>query len=729
MRFLRLGLAVWLLGVGFAADGAPAPKTQVRLVLSAESAKPGDEIMAGVEMRMAPGWHTYWRNGGDAGAPTEIAWQLPKGISASAILWPVPEKLEEKIEAESIVTYIYSETVVLLVPLKLASDLPSGTLDLSADISWLECKELCLPGSGKVHAQLHVGAASKPSVHAALIESAQKKLPKTGAGLTAAAHWDAPPGRKERPLILEWAARTKPDAADFYPDRGKEYEIKGTTVRLDLGDEKLGVRKVVLSEEEKWPSQIAGLIITKASATAPTEAFEVILPISANAANSSAAPPAAPVAKAGKQSLLAMLGLAFIGGLILNIMPCVLPVIALKILGFVNQNQESPQRVRQLGFIYTLGVLSSFVVLAGMVIGVQQAGKAANWGMQFQNPQFLVGMTILVTLVALNLFGVFEVTLGGSAMNAAGALAAKEGAAGAFFNGMLATALATPCTAPYLSFALGFAFAQSPTIIVLMFATIGLGLAAPYLVLSWHPQWLRFLPKPGVWMERFKQAMGFPMLATAIWLFSLTLIHFGEGAALWFGVFLVALALAVWIWGEFVQRGSRRRGWAMALSGAFLIAAYLYVLEGELHWRKPALVVASEDALPNDSNGIQWRRWSREAVEEARAAGHPVLVDFTAKWCFTCLLNKRTSLEIPAVRDKLKAVNGIAFRADYTSQDPVITEELQRHGRAAVPLVVVFPPDRSQPPIILPEVLRPGLVLEALDKAASTRVAVRTSSF
>jgi thiol:disulfide interchange protein DsbD len=469
-----------------------------------------------------------------------------------------------------------------------------------------------------------------------------------------------------------------------------------------------------------------GLIVMKASADAPMEASEVTLNITADSANTSASAPATAAAKGGSQSLLAMLGLAFVGGLILNIMPCVLPVIALKILGFVNQNKESPQRVRQLGVVYTLGVLSSFILLAGIVIGVQQAGKAANWGMQFQNAQFLVGMTILVTLVALNLFGVFEVTLGGSAMTAAGALASKEGGAGAFFNGMLATALATPCTAPYLSFALGFAFAQSPAIIVLMFAAIGLGLAAPYLVLSWHPQWLKFLPKPGAWMERFKQAMGFPMLATAIWLFSLTLIHFGESSALWFGVFLVVLAMAAWIWGQFVQRGSRRRGLAMAISFVLMAAAYLYLLEGELHWRKPVLAKAGGEAAPNDPNGIQWRRWSREAAEEARAAGHPVLVDFTAKWCTTCLVNKKTSLEIPAVREKLKSIGGVAFRADYTREDPLITAELKRFERAAVPLVLVFPPDRSQLPILLPEVLRPGLVLDALSKAATTQVAVQS---
>ncbi len=255
-----------------------------------------------------------------------------------------------------------------------------------------------------------------------------------------------------------------------------------------------------------------------------------------------------------------MLGLAFLGGLILNIMPCVLPVISLKILSFVKQSREAPGRVRQLGLIYVAGVLLSFLIMAALVIAVQQAGRAASWGMQFQNPTFLVAITILVVLVSLNLFGVFEVNLGGSVIGSAGELASRGGTAGAFFNGVLATILATPCTAPFLAPALGFAFAQPPAIIGLMFLAIGLGLAAPYLLLSFKPAWLRFLPKPGPWMERFKIIMGFPMLGTAFWLFSLTGTHLGKSGSLWFGIFLVTLALAAWIWGEFIQRGHSRKG-------------------------------------------------------------------------------------------------------------------------------------------------------------------------
>ena len=256
-----------------------------------------------------------------------------------------------------------------------------------------------------------------------------------------------------------------------------------------------------------------------------------------------------------------MLLYAFVGGLILNLMPCVLPVIALKILGFVSEANSEPRRVRKLGLIYALGVLLSFLALAAVVIGVKAAGHHAGWGMQFGSPVFIVCLTTLVTLVALNLFGIFEVTLGGRALDTAGELASKHGAAGAFFNGVLATVLATPCTAPFLGAALGFAFSQSAAEIILIFLTVGLGLSAPYVLLSWNPAWLKFLPKPGAWMEKFKIAMGFPMLATVVWLFNVASSTYGKNV-LWLGIFLVVIALAAWIFGEFFQRGrhpQRRR--------------------------------------------------------------------------------------------------------------------------------------------------------------------------
>jgi len=360
----------------------------------------------------------------------------------------------------------------------------------------------------------------------------------------------------------------------------------------------------------------------------------------------------------------------------------------------------------------------SFLVLAGIVIGLKSAGKDASWGMQFQNPVFLVTMTTLVTLVALNLFGVFEVSLGGGAMTAASELARQEGLPGAFFNGVLATALATPCTAPLLAPALGFAFAQPPLQILLLFLAIGAGLALPYLLLSFQPAWLRFLPKPGNWMIHFKHAMGFPMLATAIWLLWVATRIFGRDGALWLGLFLVVLALAVWIWGEFVQRGEARHGLAMSLSLLLAGGAYAYALEGQLHWRNPAKP-AEAGAIPKSSpEGIDWQPWSLEAVAKARAEGRVVLVDFTADWCFTCKANLKSSLEIPETRRKLKELNAVALLADNTLESPAIVTELKKFGRAGVPMVLVYPRDPKAEPLLLPTLLTPSIVAEALDKAA-----------
>jgi thiol:disulfide interchange protein DsbD len=404
-----------------------------------------------------------------------------------------------------------------------------------------------------------------------------------------------------------------------------------------------------------------------------------------------------------------MLGFAFLGGLILNIMPCVLPVIALKILGFVGQAREEPRRVRRLGLIYGLGVIVSFLALAAIAIAVQRAGGLAGWSTAFQNPQFRVIITVLIILVALNLFGVFEITLGGRAMSAAGELSGKQGASGAFFNGVLATVLATPCTAPFLGVAIGFAFTQPPATILLIFLAVSVGLAAPFVLLCWQPGWLKFLPKPGLWMQRFKVAMGFPMLATGMWLFWLTASRLGKSGVLWFGLFLVVLSMAAWVWGEFVQRHAKRAGVAMAISLLLALGGYAFILENQLHWRAP---------LTARKDGIDWQAWSQEAVEKARGEGRPVLVDFTADTCLNCKVNLISSIDREKTREKLRQINAVTLVADFTDENPAIARELKHFGRAGVPLVLVYPANKNLSPIVLPPILTQGIVLDALEKAA-----------
>lgn len=656
-------------------------------MLSAATARPGDTITAAVYLKMDSGWHTYWKNPGASGMATSIKWQLPPGITAGEIQWPPPEKLL----AEELTTYIYHGEAVLLVPLKLAADVKPGPLELKAKVSWLECETLCVPGEADVKAPLEIGSETKPSPDAALLETWRNKLPKPADGLSARAEWEKPARGDLRPLILEWQTTATVSEPDFFPEASDEFEVQAEVEVISAGPGKVGVRKTVKKLSGDWPKQIRGILVAKEGA-GQLRSWEVKLPIEGSAGGKAASLPFSWTA------LLSGLGFAFLGGLILNIMPCVLPVIALKVFSFVKQSGEAPGRARRLSLVYALGILCSFLVLAGFLIAVQQAGHVASWGAQMQHRGFLIGMTILVTLVALNLFGVFEVTLGGGAMSAADSLTRKSGASGPFFNGVLATALAIPCTAPFLAAALAFAFAQPPVIILLTFSFIALGLAAPYIVLTWNPALLKFLPKPGPWMQRFKIALGFPMLATVVWLYKLSLNHLNKSQALWFGIFLVTLATAAWIWGEFVQRGSRGRGVAALISLVLLGAMGAYAATRH--------------------EGIKWQPWSQAAVEKARAAGQPVLVDFTADWCLTCQLNLRTSIDVPKVRAKLAEVKAVMLIGDYTLQDETIGKELHRFGRDAVPLVVVFPKNPGAEPIILPPVLRPQMVLDALEKAA-----------
>ncbi len=615
---MRCRALILLLAVltSFGCSAAAAPHTQAQLLLAAESARAGETVLAGVQLKMSDGWHTYGPDPEDSGQATEIKWQLPPGVTAGKIQWPAAKKTV----ADGLTSYAYYEEVILLVPLQLAADLPPGPLELTAAVSWIECLEQCVPGDQSVTARLTIGNETKPSPAAATL-----------------ALW-----------------------------------------------------------QQKPPHVLPGAPATNA-------------PAQTQLSPASSAAPDAPV------SLWTMLLFAFVGGLILNLMPCVLPVIALKILGFVSQASESPARIRKLGLIYAGGVLVSFLALAAVVIAVQSTGHRASWGMQFSNPPFLVALTALVTLVALNLFGVFEVTLGGGAMDAAGKLASKHGATGAFFNGVLATVLATPCTAPFLAPALGFAFAQPPGVVVGFFATIAAGLAAPYVVLTWQPAWLKFLPKPGAWMEKFKIIMGFPMLGTAVWLYDVASSFYGE-RTWWLGLFLIGLALAAWVFGEFIQRGRGGKTFARVTVVVLLLGGYGYALEGQLHWRTARAEMPGEP-LQTNAEGIDWQRWSPAAVTAARAQGRPVLVDFTARWCLTCRANKALALEIPAVQAKLRELKAEALLGDYTHFPEDIGAELARFGRAGVPLVLVYPADASKPPRVLPAVLTPGIVLEALAEA------------
>jgi thiol:disulfide interchange protein len=721
MRCVCLGLLLFIGSCSYAAN-----KTQVKLLLASSQARPGDTINAALQVSMEKGWHTYWRNPGDAGIATAVEWKFPEGVTPSELQWPIPEKLV----VATFNAFVFEGQILLPLRIKIAPTAKPGEVSLKGKASWLECTEqFCAPpADANVEAKLVIGTELKEAQDAALIQEWLQKIPRTNPALQVNAHWGDQIKRNQRTLVIEWkplAANFNPkeDKPDFYPYESEDYTVGSATEIVQTDSTMVRLKKTVTNDSTNWPGEVKGLVLDR-TVGAEKIGYDATLklagqPTGAASATGSVGAIArvAPPANVGNITLWAALGLAFLGGLILNIMPCVLPVIALKILSFVNQTRETPGQARKLGLAYALGVLVSFWVLALVIIGIQRAGNLASWGMQFQNPIFVVSITTLVVLVSLNLFGLFEVYIGGGTLTAASELASKEGVSGAFFNGVLATILATPCTAPALGSAIGFAIAQPPLVILAVFSMVAIGLAAPYVILAFKPNWLKFLPKPGNWMVKFKIAMGFPMLATAIWLFWLSTSLLGQRATLWFGIFLVTLAFSAWIWGEFVQKGTRRKGLAMALATVVILFGYGFALEHKLNWRHLEAATEPASGVVENSGGIAWQRWSPEAVVKARGEGHPVLVDFTADWCLTCQANKATSIEVDSVRQKLKEINAVTLIGDYTRKNPQITEALRKFQRAGVPLVVIYPADEASEIIVLPNLLTPGIVLDALERA------------
>jgi thiol:disulfide interchange protein DsbD len=430
----------------------------------------------------------------------------------------------------------------------------------------------------------------------------------------------------------------------------------------------------------KGGSSLQGVLTARKPGGGEIRALEVDLPV-----------------KGLESRLLQMLLFAFVGGLILNLMPCVFPVISIKVLSFASQAGQDRRRTRMLSLVFAAGVLVSFWILTALLLSWRTAGEQLGWGFQLQAPGFLVLLEFLFFLLALNLLGVFEI--GAGLMAAGSGLAARGGYAGSFFSGVLATVIATPCSAPFMGAAVGFALTQPPAICLLIFTSLALGMAAPYLLLAFFPSLIGFLPRPGRWMESLKQFFAFPLLATVLWLIWTLEIQVGIGGVLYLLAGLLTAGLGLWIVGRWQGvRLARALGWLVVMAGAVL--SYQGVAP-----RMPGATAES---------GIEWRKFSPEAVEQARQSGKPVFVDFTAAWCISCQVNERLVFSSADVQKRFKELGIAAFKADWTNRDEAITRALESLGRSGVPVYVLYDDKKGSSPQLLPEVITPGIVLDRL---------------
>ncbi len=666
---------------------------------------PGKPFSVGLLLRMAPGWHTYWKFSGDAGLPTEIKWKLPPGWKIGDIQWPIPLKLKDP---GDIVTYGYSDEVLLIQEITPPAAISDSTVRLAADADWLVCEKICVPGSAKLELKLPTAASTQPA-NTELFSRYRKLLPQTTGKIE---NWDR--AASAISFGFQHSGLAGYSFVDLYP-LPLENTVVGHASIESRTDDQVTFK---IPFENKPPTELHGLIVAGASATDPNRTGWYFQ--GGAAAVVSTKQPAAEenFRAAGTGISTASRGLAtylffgFLGGIILNLMPCVLPVISLKIFGFVKQAGQHRRHIFRNGALFVAGIFAWFIGLAVLLIALKAAGHQITWALQFTNPYFVLALSALVTVFALNLLGVFEINPPETATRLVGSVA-REGDAGSFFHGVFATVLATPCTAPFLGTALGFAFTQSPLIIFAMFVAIAAGMSLPYLALSAHPAWLRFLPKPGAWMERVKQLMGFLLLATLLFLLYVIGAQRGYEALIWAASFLLVLGIACWMKGVFLVPTASigNRIFVFVLMLVLVLGSGAYFI-GEKF--RSVSVARSGSAAGNIE--------SRVAAELAQ--GHPVFVDFTAAWCITCKFNEKTVLNSAEVREAFSRHGVTKLVADWTNGDPAITKLLQRFGRPGVPLYVLYPASSAEP-IVFPELLTKHMILEKLE-TISPSVAIRS---
>lgn len=673
---------------------AKAPHIHVALITQEQVVAEGGTCHAGIHFTMDPGWHVYWRHPGDSGEAPALGWQLPQGWSAGDIAWPLPQALP----VPPLMNYGYAPEVLLAVPIQVGSHASTTPVTLATHVSWLVCAESCIPGSANLAIAIGVGKASSDNPQIApLFERTRKALPEPLPSDMAVSATTTDAG-----FTLHVASPQPISQARFFPTEGlvleeaAEQRWQKTAAGYDLA----------LHHSEQLsgaPAALRGLLeVTDAQGA--QRGWPIDAKLSPAAPD---APAGDPISTDSAHALgpLQVIWFALLGGIILNLMPCVFPVLSIKVMSLMRLSGHEQKAVRRHAWLYTLGILVGFWVLTAVLLGLRAAGERIGWGFQLQSPGFVAGLAILLFMFGLSLLGVFEV--GASWMGVGQSVAGRRDAVGSFFTGLLATVVATPCSAPFMGSAVGFALTQAPWVCAAIFSSLGLGLALPYVALCYLPQLSRWMPKPGAWMQSMQQFMGFMLMGTVLWLLWVLQLQMGSEGLFVLLSMLLGLAVAGWVLGRW---GHHHRAIAIVAWFAILGIGGGAIREIVTMGRTKTIAAA------NHASNLSWEKFSPERVRTLRAEGRRIFVDFTAAWCVSCQVNERVVFGSSAVREKIAERDMVLLKADWTDADPVITEALAAFGRSGVPLYVLYGRGETTPPVQLPEVITPAMVLDALGK-------------
>lgn len=682
------------LGLIHPAPAAEQPEDHATAELIAETTallRGGDTTVA-LMLTPEPGWHTYWINPGDSGLATKLEWQLPDGVTAGEIQWPAPHPAP----LGELTNYGYDDETLHMVNIHVPAQWPlNQPITLKAEAKWLVCKDVCIPGKADLALTLPVGdSVQLDARHLERFERDRALLPQP-LREEASARFEIADGNFS--IAVNDAQWPPSKSMAFFPLAG-DLVNHAAPQRLALADGSWRLSQALSAYYVIAPETVAGVWVVTSGDDQRHAYMVQATPgkvAAVSAAEAKTAESGSATAPLGdKPGLLLAMGLALLGGLILNLMPCVFPVLSLKALALLKAQDTAARSQRAQALAYTAGAVISCVAAAGVLLVLRAGGEALGWGFQLQSPVFVAVLAYLMLALGLSMSGVAE--FGGSLMNTGSSLAQKQGLSGSFFTGVLAVVVASPCTAPFMGSALGFAVTQPLLKALVIFAALGLGLALPFLLLGFVPALAKRLPKPGAWMLTFKQLMAFPLYLTAAWLLWVLTRQAGADALGLVLVGCVAVAFAVWLLGR------PNRGWASKVLAALSLAAAAMLLTSSL----------MTPARPSDAPSAQHEAWSAARVAELRTEGRTIFVDFTADWCITCKVNERGALASTAVKNAFRKQSVVSLVADWTTSDPAITQALAEFGRNGVPLYLVYP--KGGEPRVLPQVLTPGIVVDAL---------------